>query len=157
MAPKQPQQQAQMKQQKVLKKKLSPPKWVRIANVVVGLTLAIMLLTAGFGLLELRKWALQLSIGYTALSILAQLANAGVSFLYSLSQMQSIGPRAANPQTAAAIQVGMWIVNYFEGATRVIMSIYPPTVFLVMMVPSVRDALAGRRRVTDDVPWVEPA
>jgi hypothetical protein len=140
------QQQAQQDaMQRVLNERVPHLKVFQAETVVVSLALSAALIAAGVGLISLRGWARTLSLAYAVLSILQTLVAAFYSFVYMAPANEEAFRQmpAPNPQTAHMMQnMGQMMMPLMVFGV-LIQLVYPVTVLIVMLLPSVRAAFRG--------------
>jgi hypothetical protein len=117
--------------------------------------LALMMIVSGIGLLMMQAWARVLAIVYAILSILVTIGSVIYSAAVVLPAMSAImqdmmnqvakqaGPGAGGPPAAAMGQVmqGAMIIGVVLNALVIV---YPILVLVIMLLPSVAAAFAGR-------------
>jgi hypothetical protein len=120
---------------------------VTVGQFAVDLTLNIMLITAGIGLLRMQPWARSLSLVYAVLSILFHICTAVWAAVYVLPVVQdAIAAEAArNPKMAPALDVAraVMIPSLFIGHIWII---YPVVVLCILLSRSVTAAFRGEPR-----------
>jgi hypothetical protein len=140
------QQQAQQEaMQRVLNERVPHLKAYQAESVAVSLALAVVLIAAGVGLLSLRGWARTLSLAYAVLSILQTLLAAFYSFVYvapaneeAFRQMPALNPQQAHMnQSLGQMMMPLMVVGVL------IQLVYPVTILIIMLLPSVRAAFRG--------------
>jgi hypothetical protein len=140
------QQQAQQEaMQRVLKERVPHLQAYQAVTVVVSLALSAALIVAGMGLLYLRGWARALSLLYALFSILQTLLTAFYSFVYvtpateeAFRQMPNMDPQQAHVmQSVGPMMLPLMVVGVL------IQLVYPVTVLIIMLLPSVRAAFRG--------------
>jgi hypothetical protein len=125
---------------------------VQVSNTAVGLLFDLILLATGFGLLYRQVWARYALIGYGALSILVKIGLLIYQFAMinpvAVAFMDAEAAKIQNPQQKQGFQTGTKIGLYGGNCFMASLMIYPATVILVMLMPSVgqyfRDGPDGR-------------
>jgi hypothetical protein len=105
----------------------------------VALLIAILLLVAGIGLLNMQPWGRGLSILYAVLAIANTLVNMFIIFAYVNPATQAALKEIPNmpPEMASAMQVGTVIVFAGLGCLGLL---YPIIVLIIMLLPNVSRA-----------------
>jgi hypothetical protein len=154
--PPQMQKQQQEQQQAIKRMTESIPQYQLYQVTVLGtsLLLSAALVAAGLGLLSMQPWARIVSIAYGVLSILHTLCVTVFTFLYIIPAQQQafeqIGAMnaAMNPQQAAMQANLMKTMGQAMGPMTLFFQacylVYPITVLIIMLLPSVRAAFQGK-------------
>jgi hypothetical protein len=126
------------------------------AGLGIDLVLSVMLLSAGIGLLSMRKWARTLSIVYAPISILVKLFTLGFFLFVTWPVLSAFLDAEAKvtPPGPAATQITIAKVSAFAGVIfNSVLMVYPIVVLFVLLNPSVRAAFtqqSGARRDDED-------
>jgi hypothetical protein len=123
------------------------PVWV--GDAVVSLVLAVVMVVAGLGLLGMRRWARVLSIVYGVATLLAQTTSLAVHFLLlnpALDRWEQgfqarPAPGRAGPMSLAGNGLLGNSLVLFNALTDIV---YAAAVLVVMFLPSIAPAFAGR-------------
>ena len=102
----------------------------------VTLVMAVVLLAAGLGLLQMQSWARWLSIFYAVVQIIRTLIGLVVAFVYVLPAVKTGFQQLPGtpPEAAKAAEIGATIGAGVGGCIGLI---YPVAVLIVMLLPSV--------------------
>lgn len=114
------------------------------------LCLSILMISAGFGLLQMRTWGRHLSIGYACLSVAFKLFGIVYAFLVSLPIMNEFLNQVPDhgPETMIMVKT-MRVALSATPVMQLSYMIYPIAVLVVMNLPSVSAAFRGQPRNTE--------
>lgn len=108
--------------------------WIKI-NIPLGLIAGAALLTAGIGLLKIKKWARKLSIGYGIYAILLGLTNIFINVTYVFLPMFNLMAQQRSPEA-----IGGLIGAVGGGMGSVFGLIYPILLLIFMTRPKIAAA-----------------
>jgi hypothetical protein len=133
-----------------------------IGSLVLNLLLSILLVIAGLGLLRMESWARRLCIGYGMASLVVTLAGLVFTLAYVnpavarwqrerdeqvLRQQQQQGNvLAGRPGVGASLGSPSWMNNLPALGSALFSMAYATALLVVMFLPDVSDAFAGRPR-----------
>ena len=128
----------------------------QVGSSLLHLTLSILLLTSGIGLLNMANWARILCIFYAILTILSQIGALIFQLAYvnpamNRWQQEFIARQGAAGRMGAADPTGnVAMSNVQSVGGAVIGMIYAIVLLVIMLLPSVSAAFAGRSVYRDD-------
>lgn len=143
-APGRPQPLTQEDVQKYIDERVPYSKAMLYGGMIFDLLLSTLMIVAGFGLLQMRNWGRNLSIGYAFLSIAHKLFGLVIFFLLSLPIMREFLDHIPNqgPETAFVVPI-MRVIMFITPALQLGYMIYPITVLIIMFLPKVSASFRG--------------
>ncbi len=137
----QQQQELQQSLQRFIEEILVGPKAIKIGS---NLTLSLVMIISGIGLLKMQSWGRMLSILYTLLSILEKVFMAGYTVVVSIPAAQEfVKPIAARGQEGQAMALTMQIMVFGMVVISVLSMTYPIIVLIIMFRPKIVAAFRG--------------
>lgn len=145
--------------------------WVTTTSMLLTVINGTLLIVCGLGLLKMRPWARTLAIVYAVLATIATIggvyyavtyANPGmVKFQQKMAEFQAENARKANQPPPPSFQPSVAQSNAISIGTSVFQLAYPIILLVILYLPHVNAAFAGKwqpRRYRDDEepPEVEP-
>jgi len=153
----QQQQEMQEQMQQMLQNQAPFFNWYSgIFGVAIPWFLTFALLAAGVGLLQMKPWALKLSIGYGITSILHKLVNGVYTIIYLVPIYSQFFKTVALQQpapTPAAQAAQIQVMSMMETVIKVSAIMTP---FVMMVYPAVMLFILGRQEVRDAFGEREP-
>jgi hypothetical protein len=127
---------------------------INVVSTLASVVLAIMLISAGIGLMQMAPWGRTLSIAYGGVSLALKVFGAVYTILFLVpvldNVMQLMMPQVRTAQDRKLLET---IMTFAKGAVYVgacLPMIYPVVVLLVMGQTSVREAFEGGRPTGND-------
>ncbi len=137
----QQQQELQQSMERFIEEILLGPKAVRIGS---NLTLSLVMIISGIGLLKLQSWGRMLSILYALLSILDKVFMAGYTALVSIPATQEfVKPIAARGLEGQSMALVMQVLVVAMVVVSVLSMTYPIIVLIIMFRPKIVAAFRG--------------
>ena len=137
------------------------PYWkvITMAFTIVDILISVVMIIAGFGLLQMRPWGRSLSLFYAGASIVFQIGRLLFSLCYLLPTLTAfydsfLATAAPGPQTQTMAIMRPFL--YPLSLLGLVGLIYPIVVFVIMLRPSVAAAFRGAPTVPDDADRPEP-
>lgn len=124
---------------------------VSVGQLLIGLVLDVLLLSAGIGLLNRQSWARYASIAYACISIPYKIFGLVWTLVFVNPAIDKLFAQAAT--TTPGFQAGFQFGRYFGLALSGLFILYPIAVLWVMLLPATKRELApegGRSRYDED-------
>jgi hypothetical protein len=116
-------------------------KQVAFANLGVSVTLSLMMLLSGIGLVRVEAWGRSLGIGYAVLSLLTKVLTVLYAAAFTVPAMQEVArtlPRQTQEEQIMATTIGA--TSYIALGIPLLLAVYPAVILFLLCRPAVVEA-----------------
>jgi hypothetical protein len=141
-----------------LEKKIPNYHAIETGDAVVDLLLCLLMLGSAIGLLQVRPWGRLLALVYAVLSLLSHVVSAVVTFALVIPVVSEFSKElaASGGRDASVMAQAMQFGIVFAALVAALTAIYPLFVLIVLCLPSIRAAFAGKSLPTEPEDYRDP-